>query len=45
MSIAATALAQAPIAGGTESGAKGGKTPPKRLTIATAEAPLVPEAR
>jgi hypothetical protein len=45
VSIAATALAEAPIAGVAEVGSKGGKPPPKRLTIATAEAPLVPEAR
>ena len=46
MSIAAAAIAEAPIAeqSGTEAVA-GTKTPPKRVSVATASDPLVPEPR
>ncbi len=44
MTIAATSLAQVPIADAASSDA-GSKVPPKRRTTATAEPALVPEAR
>lgn len=46
MSIAASAIAEVPIVQSTSSAAEAGpKAPPKRLTIPTSDAPLVPEAR
>ena len=45
MSIMAAAIAAAPIASTRVGEVKGGKTPPKRLLVAAADAPLVPEAR
>ncbi len=44
MSIAATAIAEAPISQASASDS-GSKVPPKRRTIAVADPALVPEAR